>query len=65
MEGRVYNVDDALWAAILSQQEEAFRSRLLRCMDEQKKAENWMLLRRQMLSAGRFLKDLPDRFGKR
>lgn len=64
VEGDGYNVSDVLWAAILNQQEDAFRSRLLRCMDEQKKAENWTLLRRQMLNAGRFLKDLPDRFDK-
>ncbi len=64
-EGRVYNVDDVLWAAILNQQEEVLRSRLLRCMDEKKKAENWTLLRRQMLNAGRLLKDLPDVFGKK
>ncbi|MCB1937469.1 MAG: 50S ribosome-binding GTPase [Nitrosomonas sp.] len=65
MEGRTYNVDDTLWAAILSHQEEALRTRLLRCMDEQKKAENWTLLRKQMLNAGRFLKDLPEILGKR
>ncbi|MBX3628295.1 MAG: 50S ribosome-binding GTPase [Nitrosomonas sp.] len=65
MEGRIYNVDDALWAAILNQQEEVIRSRLLRCMDEKKKAENWTLLMRQMLNAGRFLKDLPDMFDKK
>ncbi|MDR4521719.1 MAG: GTPase [Nitrosomonas sp.] len=64
MEGHSYNVNDVLWAAILSQQEGALRSRLLRCVDEQKKAENWTLLRRQLLSAGRFLKDLPDRLDK-
>lgn len=64
MEGHTYNVDDALWAAILSQQEGALKSRLLRCVDEKKKVENWTLLRRQMLNAGRFLKDLPDWLGK-
>lgn len=64
-QGRVYNVDDTLWAAILAHQEEALKARLLRCIDDRKKAENWTLLRRQMLNAGRFLKDLPDKLGKR
>ncbi len=58
VEGSIYNVNDVLWAAILSQQEGALRSRLLRCLDEQKKNENWILLKRQMLNAGRFLKVL-------
>lgn len=65
LEGRVYNVEDALWAAILNHQEEALRTRLLRCLDAKKKSENWTLLRRQMINAGRFLKDLPEMLGKR
>ena len=65
MENHVYNVNDTLWAAILNQQEEAQRARLLRCLDEKKKAENWVLLRRQMINAGRFLKNFPEVLKKR
>ncbi|MCB1948187.1 GTPase, partial [Nitrosomonas sp.] len=52
MENHVYNVEDTLWAAILNHQEEAQQARLLRCLDEKKKTENWKLLRRQMINAG-------------
>ncbi len=58
-ENRVYNVDDTLWAAMLSVQSEAQRTRLLRCLGKNKKAENWQLLRLQMINAGRFLVRLP------
>jgi hypothetical protein len=51
-EGRAYNVDDALWAAILAQQDEAGRVRLLRCLEARKRAENWTLLGRQLANAG-------------
>ncbi|TVR58813.1 MAG: GTP-binding protein HSR1, partial [Candidatus Competibacteraceae bacterium] len=47
-EGRAYNVDDALWAAILAQQDEAGRVRLLRCLEARKRLENWTLLGRQL-----------------
>lgn len=60
-EGRAYNVDDALWTAILAQQDEAGRVRLLRCLEARKRAENWTLLGRQLANAGRFLLDLPKR----
>lgn len=63
-EGRVYNVNDALWAAILHHQDAALRVRLLRCLDAKKRAEDWTLLRRQLISTGRFLWSLPDRLGK-
>ena len=63
--GKVYNVDDTLWAAILSHQDEALRVRLMRCLDARKRAEDWVLLRRQMAGAGRFLRDLPEILGKR
>ena len=65
IENHVYNVDDTLWAAILGFQKEAVRIRLLRCLDEKKKTENWELLRRQMINAGRFLKRLPEMLDKR
>ena len=64
-EGKVYNVDDTLWAAILDHQDEALRVRLMRCLDARKRAEDWVLLRRQMAGAGRFLRDLPEILGKR
>lgn len=64
-EGKVYNVDDTLWAAILDHQDEALRVRLIRCLDARKRAEDWVLLRRQMAGAGRFLRDLPEILGKR
>jgi predicted GTPase len=63
-EGRVYNVNDALWAAILHHQDAALRVRLLRCLDAKRRAEDWTLLRRQLISTGRFLWSLPDKLGK-
>lgn len=63
MPGQIYNVDDTLWAALLHHQDEALKVRLLRCLDAKKQAEDWVMLRRQLISAGRFLWQLPDRFG--
>lgn len=60
-DGRIYNVDDALWASILDQQRAALRSRLLRCLDARRRREDWSLLRRQLLGAGRVLRALPER----
>ncbi len=60
-EGRVYNVADSLWTAILNQMDHAQRTRLLRCRDESRREENWNLLRRQLANAGRFLLALPKR----
>ena len=64
-EGEVYNVDDVLWSAILNHQNEAMRVRLMRCLDARKNAENWTMLRHQMVSTGRFLLDLPQLLSKR
>jgi len=64
LEGKVYNVDDTLWAAILNHQDEALRVRLTRCLDARKRAEDWIMLRRQMAGAGRFLRDFPEMLGK-
>ncbi len=64
-EDKIYNVEDTLWAAILNRQDEALRIRLMRCLDAKKRAENWVMLRRQMAGAGRFLRDLPVMLGKR
>jgi uncharacterized protein len=54
-EGRTYNVDDALCAAILHHQPEANRVRLLRCLRARKREEDWNLLWRQLGNAGRIL----------
>jgi predicted GTPase len=54
-EGRIYNVDDALWAAMLDRQDEAGKVRFLRCLEQRKREENWTLLRRQLIHAGRWL----------
>jgi hypothetical protein len=59
--GRIYNVEDVLWAAILDRLDAAQRSRLLRCRDARKREENWSLVRRQLANAGRFLLALPER----
>lgn len=60
-EGRVYNVEDSLWVTLLDRQAAADKVRLLRCLDERKRAEDWPLLRRQLAGAGRFLAKLPGR----
>jgi predicted GTPase len=60
-EGRVYNVDDALWASVLDQQQAALKSRLLRCLEARRRSEDWALLRHQLLATGRFVRDLPER----
>ncbi len=65
MQDKIYNVNDTLWAAMLDLQNEALRVRLLRCLDAKKHAEDWIMLRRQMVGAGRFLRDLPSILGKR
>jgi len=54
-EGRLYNVHDTLWAAILHEQPEANRVRLLRCLRARQRDEDWGLLWRQLGNAGRFL----------
>ena len=65
LKDKVYNVDDTLWAAILNHHDEALRVRMMRCLDARKRAEDWEMLRRQMLDAGRFLRNLPEMLGKR
>lgn len=59
-EGKIYNVDDALNAAMLKQQDTANRVRLLRCLRARKREENWDLLWRQLGNAGRILLTIPD-----
>lgn len=54
-EGKVYNVEDALNAAMLRQQDAANRVRLLRCLRARKQEEDWDLLWRQLGNAGRIL----------
>lgn len=58
-EGKIYNVDDALNAAMLRQQGAANRVRLLRCLRARRHEENWDLLWRQLGNAGRILLSLP------
>lgn len=60
-EGRIYNVDDALWVAMLDRQDAAGKVRFLRCLEQRKREENWTLLRRQLANAGRWLTTLPRR----
>ena len=59
-EGKIYNVDDALNAAMLSQQDAANRVRLLRCLRARKHEEDWELLWRQLGNAGRILLSLHN-----
>ena len=61
-EGQTYNVDDALNAAMLTQQDAANRVRLLRCLRARKHEEDWDLLWRQLGNAGRILLSLPNSF---
>ena len=58
-EGKIYNIDDALNAAMLRQQDAANRVRLLRCLRARKREENWDLLWRQLGNAGRILLSPP------
>ncbi|QGU31575.1 GTPase family protein [Thermochromatium tepidum] len=60
-EGRIYNVEDTLWTALLGQLDRVQRARLLRCQAVRRRDENWTLLRRQLANAGRFLLALPGR----
>ena len=61
--GRAYNVDDALWAAMLFEFPEANRVRLLRCQRARRSEQDWSKLRDQLRNAGRFLKTgVRDRF---
>ncbi len=60
-EGRIYNVDDALWAALLDRQDEAGKVRFLRCLRQQKQRENWTLLRQQLTNTGRWLLKWPGK----
>ncbi|MDP1559708.1 MAG: GTPase [Nitrosomonas sp.] len=61
LEGKTYNVDDTLWAAIMNQQDEALKARLHRYLKTKKPAEEWKLLRKQLVNAGRFLWQLPHK----
>lgn len=54
-EGRHYNIEDGLWAAILGNEDEARRARFLRLLPARQRQENWSLLRRQLANAGRLI----------
>ena len=64
-EGRIYNVDDALWSAMLFHQPDANRVRLLRCVQARRQEENWTLLRRQLINAGRIVVEAGAKLSKR
>lgn len=53
--GREYNIDDTVWATLLAEQDAMLRSRLLRCLDARRRAENWGLVWKQLQGAGRWL----------
>lgn len=57
-EGEPYNVDDALWAAVLEHLDAARRVRLLRCLGARRSEEQWSLLWRQLRGSGRLLGQL-------
>lgn len=60
--GKIYNVSDTFWFAMLTVQDDALRTRLLRCLEAEKQAQDQTLLRRQLINAGRFLwKKLPNK----
>lgn len=59
---RVYNVEDALWSAMLESQSDANRLRLLRCLNHQHQEEKRKLLREQFRKTGRILLSLPGRY---
>lgn len=61
--GRLYNVDDALWGAVLERQDEADRVRTLRCLDAARRDERRTLRWTQLRRAGRVLAELPERLG--
>lgn len=60
-EGRTYNVDDVLWAAILDQHDDALKARLHRHLGTRKYMEELATLRKQLVNAGRFLWKLPGK----
>ncbi len=61
---RGYNVDDALWAALLFELPEADRVRLLRCQRARRDAQDWGILRRQLARGGRVLVSTLRRRGR-
>ncbi len=63
--GRVYNVADTLWKALLANLDGAQRVRLLRCHIARQREEGWRLLRRQLAAAGRYLLRWPAVLGSR
>ncbi|MEE4330235.1 MAG: GTPase domain-containing protein [Wenzhouxiangella sp.] len=54
-DGRVYNVDDALAAALIANQDSARRVLLMRCLKARRSEENWALLKRQLVNSGRLI----------
>ncbi len=62
-EDRHYNVEDALWAAVVERESDADKARFLRCMAARRREENWALLWRQLRNTGRFLVGLEKEKG--
>lgn len=55
-EGRRYNVDDALAAALVLNQDAARRVLLMRCLRARRSEENWRLLWQQLTNSGRLIR---------
>ncbi len=61
---RLYNVDDALSAAMILEQDDARRVHLMRCLKARRSEEDWTLLWRQMANSGRLIKTVAKALGK-
>ncbi|MBN2885562.1 MAG: 50S ribosome-binding GTPase [Chromatiaceae bacterium] len=59
-EGRLYNIEEGLWVAILARLDEARRARLVRARESQRRGQDWALLWNQLGRAGRRLLAMPE-----
>jgi predicted GTPase len=59
-EGRHYNVDDALGAALVLNHNDARRLLLIRCLKSRRSEEHWQLTKRQLLNSGRLLQKVSS-----
>lgn len=59
-EGRYYNVEDTLWAAILAHLDAARQARLVRARETHRRHQDWALLWGQLGRAGRRLLVMPE-----
>ena len=60
---RLYNVDDALPAAMILNQDDARRVHLMRCLKARRSEEDWTLLWRQLANSGRLIKTAAKALG--